>query len=193
MRKTWEDNTKYVKGQVKSQQKLGGHFVGKPSEQGQAKSQILEGKDKVAGKSSWSDKICFNCHEKGHIASQCHKTKENKEILPQKMNLNKAKSVYCIQNDQIASPREEPVVMETPAEGSTIDTFSGEVSSYDDNLPIAEIRHCLYIRIDSQLFESAGDNIGIFENNYLALRDTCSQVTLCHPDIIPQRHIIPNI
>ena len=36
----------------------------------------------------------------------------------------------------------------------------------------------------------AGDHIYIFDNKYMALRDSCSQVTLCHPDIIPQKYIL---
>ena len=110
MRKTWEDYPKYSKGLVQSQQKVGSHFGGKPSEQGQAKSQILEGKEKLerfAGKSSWGEKICFNCQERGHISSQCLKTKQNKETLPQKVNLKEAKSVYCIQNSQMTPPSED--------------------------------------------------------------------------------------
>ena len=36
----------------------------------------------------------------------------------------------------------------------------------------------------------AGDNIYIFDNKYMALRESCSQVTLCHPDIVPQKYIL---
>ena len=196
MRKTWDP--KYSKGLVQSPPKMGGHFVEKPSEQGQPKKQFLEGKEKLerfAGKSSWGEKICFACQGRGHIASQCFNTKQNKENSPQKVNVKETKAVYCIQNSQMTPSRDSSVTMETKAEAaksSEIDTLREQISSDDESLPIAEIRHCLYIKADSSLFESAGDNIKIFENNYLALRDTCSQVTICHSDIVPQNCLVPN-
>ena len=44
VRKMWEDSNKYPIGQFKKQQKVGGHFVGKSSDQNQARGQNLEGK-----------------------------------------------------------------------------------------------------------------------------------------------------
>ncbi|XP_078243581.1 uncharacterized protein LOC140703803 isoform X1 [Pogona vitticeps] len=74
-------------------------------------------------------------------------------------------------------------------------TQSGPVTSADqagENGPLVEVKRCLLVRTDSQLFETAGVDVGILDHQYRGLRDTCSQVTLCHPDIIPRKYIIPN-
>ena len=74
MRKAWEDSNKYPRGQFKNQQKVGGHFVSKPSDQNQARNQNLEGKVvKSSGNDQWKFKTCFLCGEKGHISTQCVK------------------------------------------------------------------------------------------------------------------------
>uniref|UniRef100_A0ABM5GF04 Uncharacterized protein isoform X2 n=1 Tax=Pogona vitticeps TaxID=103695 RepID=A0ABM5GF04_9SAUR len=195
MRKTWDP--KYSKEPGQGQAKMGSHFVGKTSGQSQSRNPILEGKEKsekFTNRGSWGDKICFACQGRGHIASQCFNTTQKKEISPQKVNLKEAKSVYCIQNSQMSPSRDSPVAMgtqpEAAASSSEMDTSSGQSTEYQD-LPIAEIRHCLYIQINSQLLESAGDRIKILGQNYTALQDTCSQVSICHSDIVPQGCIIP--
>ena len=76
VRKTWEDTNKNPGGQFKNQQKVGGHFVGKP-DPNQIRNQNLEGK---GVKSSVNDqmnfRICFRCGEKGHISTQCGKNRD---------------------------------------------------------------------------------------------------------------------
>ena len=83
----------------------------KSSEQSQARGQNLEGKG--AGNDQWNVRTCFKCNEKGHIASQCGKNRENREFLPQKVNLSKPKAVYCVQQKQVNTPGEESVSMAT--------------------------------------------------------------------------------
>ena len=185
VRKTGENYNRFSQGHVRSQQGGGSHFGGKPSEQKQQRTQNLEGKVKFDEKYSWNSKKCYYCQEKGHLVSNCEKLKHRKENLPQNMSVNKPKAVYCVQKEQRTPPLEGTVAIATPAQ---LDTTA---ECCDESIPLAEIKHCLLVRTNSQLFEAAGDNIGIFDHNYLALRDTCSQVTLCHPDIIPQEYILP--
>ncbi|XP_078246884.1 uncharacterized protein LOC144588290 [Pogona vitticeps] len=186
VRKTWDP--KFSKEQAQRQTKVGGHFSEKPSEQGQHSKQVLEGKEKLErfdGKSSWGERICFICKKKGHIAAQCFNTRQNKEIPPQKVNVKEAKAVFCVQSKPQASSIESSVTMETQAEAvrsSELDTLK--------ELPLAEVVHCYYIETNCALLESAGDRIKVFENDYTALRDTCSQISICHSDIVPQSCMI---
>uniref|UniRef100_A0ABM5EWB8 CCHC-type domain-containing protein n=1 Tax=Pogona vitticeps TaxID=103695 RepID=A0ABM5EWB8_9SAUR len=186
VRKTWDP--KFSKEQAQRQTKVGGHFSEKPSEQGQHSKQVLEGKEKLErfdGKSSWGERICFICKKKGHIAAQCFNTRQNKEIPPEKVNVKEAKAVFCVQSKPQASSSESSVTMETQAEAvrsSELDTLK--------ELPLAEVVHCYYIQTNCALLECAGDRIKVFENDYTALRDTCSQISICHSDIVPQSCMI---
>ena len=145
----------------------------------------MEGKvGKGAGNDQWNVRTCFNCNENGHIASQCGKNRENREFLPQKVNLSKPKAVYCVQQGQDNTQGEESVPMATQAELSTQD------DNFEPDFLVAEIRHCFLIKMDQELFKTAGDNICVLDNKYMALKDSCSQVTLCHPDIVLQKYIL---
>ena len=59
-----------------------------------------------------------------------------------------------------------------------------------EQLPEAEILYCYLIKINQELFKSSGDGIYINETKLMALKDSCSQVTLCHPYIIPPEYIL---
>ena len=161
--------------------------MGKASELSQARGQHLEGKvGKGAGNDHWNVRTCFKCHEKGHIASQCGKNREDREFLPQKVNLNKPKAIYCVQQRQVNTTGEESVSMATQTEFSTPD------DNMESHIPFAEITHCYLIKTNQEeLVHTAGDNICVLDNKYMALKDSCSQVTLCHPDIVPQKYILP--
>ena len=186
VRKTGETYNRFSQGQVKSQQGGGSHVEGKPADHKQQRPQILEGKPKIDEKYSGNNRKCYFCQEKGHLISNCEKLKHRKENLPQNLSGNKPKAVYCVQQEQSSSPLGETVAIATPARLDTAAEGDAEC------IPLAEIKYCLLVRMNSQLFETAGVKIGIFDHDYLALRDTCSQVTLCHPDIIPKEHIIPH-
>ena len=59
-----------------------------------------------------------------------------------------------------------------------------------DQLPEAEMLHCYLIKTNQELFKTSGDNIFVNNIKFMALKDSCSQVTLCHPDIVPQECIL---
>ncbi|XP_078233562.1 uncharacterized protein LOC144583533 [Pogona vitticeps] len=184
MRETWDP--KYSKGLVQSPPKMGGHFVDKTSGQSQSRNQILEGKPKPDEKDSKYSRKCYFCQGKGHLISECEKLKQLKGNVPHDLSGTKPKAVFCVQKEQSSLPLREPVAMATQ---------SGTVTSADqaeENGPLVEVKRCLLVRTDSQLFETAGVDVGILDHQYRGLRDTCSQVTLCHPDIIPREYIIPN-
>ncbi|XP_078246380.1 uncharacterized protein LOC144588118 [Pogona vitticeps] len=148
--------------------------------------QILEGKPKPDEKDSKYSRKCYFCQGKGHLISECEKLKQLKGNLPHDLSGTKPKAVFCVQKEQSSLPLREPVTMAT---------HSGPVTSADqagENGPLVEVKRCLLVRTDSQLFETAGVDVGILDHQYRGLRDTCSQVTLCHPDIIPRKYIIPN-
>ncbi|XP_078235026.1 uncharacterized protein LOC144583991 [Pogona vitticeps] len=148
--------------------------------------QILEGKPKPDEKDSKYSRKCYFCQGKGHLILECEKLKQLKGNLPHDLSGTKPKAVFCVQTEQSSLPLKEPVAMAT---------HSGPVTSADqagETGPLVEVKRCLLVRTDSQLFETAGVDVGILDHHYRGLRDTCSQVTLCHPDIIPRKHIIPN-
>ncbi|XP_078233523.1 uncharacterized protein LOC144583518 [Pogona vitticeps] len=185
MGKPKETYSKYSQGPGKSQQGGGAHGEGKPSDM-KPRPQILEGKPKQDEKDSKYSRKCYFCQGKGHLISECEKLKQLKGIVPQDSSGTKPKAVFCVQKEQSSLSLREPVAMATQ---------SGTVTSADqaeENGPLVEVKRCLLVRTDSQLFETAGVDVGILDHQYRGLRDTCSQVTLCHPDIIPREYIIPN-
>ncbi|XP_078247519.1 uncharacterized protein LOC144588463 [Pogona vitticeps] len=185
MGKPKETYSKYSQGPGKSQQGGGAHGEGKPSNM-KPRPQILEGKPKHDEKDSKYSRKCYFCQGKGHLISECEKLKQLKGIVPQDLSGTKPKAVFCVQKEQSSLSLREPVAMATQ---------SGTVTSADqaeENGPLVEVKRCLLMRTDSQLFETAGVDVGILDHQYRGLRDTCSQVTLCHPDIIPREYIIPN-
>ncbi|XP_078246217.1 uncharacterized protein LOC144588073 [Pogona vitticeps] len=180
-----ETYSKYSQGPGKSQQGGGAHGEGKPSDM-KPRPQILEGKPKQDEKDLKYSRKCYFCQGKGHLISECEKLKQLKGIVPQDSSGTKPKAVFCVQKEQSSLSLREPVAMATQ---------SGTVTSADqaeENGPLVEVKRCLLVRTDSQLFETAGVDVGILDHQYRGLRDTCSQVTLCHPDIIPREYIIPN-
>ncbi|XP_078242488.1 uncharacterized protein LOC144587040 [Pogona vitticeps] len=184
MRETWDP--KYSKGLVQSPPKMGGHFVDKTSGQSQSRNQILEGKPKQDEKDSKYTRKCYFCQGKGHLISECEKLKQLKGIVPQDSSGTKPKAVFCVQKEQGSLSLREPVAMATQSGTAT------SADQAEENGPLVEVRRCLLVRTDSQLFETAGVDVGILGHQYRGLRDTCSQVTLCHPDIIPREYVIPN-
>ncbi|XP_078234983.1 uncharacterized protein LOC144583976 [Pogona vitticeps] len=181
-----ETYSRYSQGPGKNQQGGGAHVEGKPSDMKPPRPQILEGKPKPDEKDSKYSRKCYFCQGKGHLISECEKLKQLKGNLPHDLSGTKPKAVFCVQTEQSSLPLREPVAMATQ---------SGPVTSADqagENGPLVEVKRCLLVRTDLQLFETAGVDVGIFDHQYRGLRDTCSQVTLCHPDIIPRKYIIPN-
>uniref|UniRef100_A0ABM5G4M8 Integrase catalytic domain-containing protein n=1 Tax=Pogona vitticeps TaxID=103695 RepID=A0ABM5G4M8_9SAUR len=180
-----ETYSKYSQGPGRNQQVGGTHGEGKPSDMKQ-RPRILEGKPKPDEKDSKYSRKCYFCQGKGHLISECEKLKQLKGNVPHDLSGTKPKAVFCVQKEQSSLPLREPVAMATQ---------SGTVTSADqagENGPLVEVKRCLLVRTDSQLFETAGVDVGILDHQYRGLRDTCSQVTLCHPDIIPREYIIPN-
>ncbi|XP_078245873.1 uncharacterized protein LOC144587973 [Pogona vitticeps] len=180
-----ETYSKYSQGPGRNQQGGGTHGEGKPSDM-KPRPQILEGKPKQDEKDSKYSRKCYFCQGKGHLISECEKLKQLKGIVPHDSSGTKPKAVFCVQKEQSSLSLREPVAMATQ---------SGTVTSADqaeENGPLVEVRRCLLVRTDSQLFETAGVDVGILDHQYRGLRDTCSQVTLGHPDIIPREYIIPN-
>ncbi|XP_078250271.1 uncharacterized protein LOC144589471 [Pogona vitticeps] len=181
-----ETYSRYSQGPGKNQQGGGAQVEGKPSDMKPPRPQILEGKPKPDEKDSKYSRKCYFCQGKGHLISECEKLKQLKGNLPHDLSGTKPKAVFCVQTEQSSLPLREPVAMATQ---------SGPVTSADqagENGPLVEVKRCLLVRTDSQLFETAGVDVGILDHQYRGLRDTCSQVTLCHPDIIPRKYIIPN-
>ncbi|XP_078237011.1 uncharacterized protein LOC144584564 [Pogona vitticeps] len=180
-----ETYSKYSQGPGKSQQGGGAHGEGKPSGM-KPSPQNLEGKPKQEERESKYTRKCYFCQGKGHLISECEKLKQLKGMVPQNSSGTKPKAVFCVQKEQGSVSQREPVA---------IATQSGTATSADqaeENGPLVEVKRCLLIKTDSQLFETAGVDVGILDRQYRGLRDTCSQVTLCHPDIIPREFIIPN-
>ncbi|XP_078242735.1 uncharacterized protein LOC144587127 [Pogona vitticeps] len=180
-----ETYSKYSQGPGKSQQGGGAHGEGKPSDM-KLRPQILEGKPKQDERESKYTRKCYFCQGKGHLISDCEKLKQLKGMVPQDSSGTKPKAVFCVQKEQGSVSLREPVAMATQ---------SGTAASADqaeENGPLIEVKRCLLVKTDSQLFETAGVDVGILDRQYRGLRDTCSQVTLCHPDIIPREFIIPN-
>ncbi|XP_078241009.1 uncharacterized protein LOC144586545 [Pogona vitticeps] len=180
-----ETYSKYSQGPGRNQQGGGTHGEGKPSDM-KPRPQILEGKPKADEKDSKYSRKCYFCQGKGHLISECEKLKQLKGNVPHDLSGTKPKAVFCVQKEQSSLPLREPVAMATQ---SGTDTSADQA---EENGPLVEVKRCLLVRTDSQLFETAGVDVGIFDHQYRGLRDTCSQVTLCHPDIIPREYIIPN-
>ncbi|XP_078244793.1 uncharacterized protein LOC144587559 [Pogona vitticeps] len=180
-----ETYSKYSQGPGRNQQGGGTHGEGKPSDIKQ-RPQILEGKPKPDEKDSKYSRKCYFCQGKGHLISECEKLKQLKGNVPHDLSGTKPKAVFCVQKEQSSLSLREPVAMATQS-GTVISADQAE-----ENGPLVEVKRCLLVRTDSQLFETAGVDVGILDHQYRGLRDTCSQVTLCHPDIIPREYIIPN-
>ncbi|XP_078248376.1 uncharacterized protein LOC144588813 [Pogona vitticeps] len=180
-----ETYSKYSQGPGKSQQGGGAHGEGKPSDM-KLRPQILEGKPKQDERESKYTRKCYFCQGKGHLISECEKLKQLKGMVPQNSSGTKPKAVFCVQKEQGSVSLREPVAMATQSGTAT------SADQAEENGPLVEVKRCLLIKTDSQLFETAGVDVGILDRQYRGLRDTCSQVTLCHPDIIPREFIIPN-
>ncbi|XP_078247484.1 uncharacterized protein LOC144588434 [Pogona vitticeps] len=173
-----------IKGK-KLQQGGGAHGEGKPSDM-KPRPQILEGKPKQDERESKYTRKCYFCQGKGHLISECEKLKQLKGMVPQNSSGTKPKAVFCVQKEQSSLSQREPVAMTTQSGTATY------ADQAEENGPLLEVKRCLLVKTDSQLFETAGVDVGILDRQYRGLRDTCSQVTLCHPDIIPREFIIPN-
>ncbi|XP_078236027.1 uncharacterized protein LOC144584230 [Pogona vitticeps] len=180
-----ETYSKYSQGPGKSQQGGGAHGEGKPSDM-KLRPQILEGKPKQDERESKYTRKCYFCQGKGHLISECEKLKQLKGMVPQNSSGTKPKAMFCVQKEQGSVSLREPVAMATQSGTAT------SADQAEENGPLMEVKRCLLIKTDSQLFETAGVDVGILDRQYRGLRDTCSQVTLCHPDIIPREFIIPN-
>ncbi|XP_078249909.1 uncharacterized protein LOC144589343 [Pogona vitticeps] len=180
-----ETYSKYSQGPGKSQQGGGAHGEGKPSGM-KPSPQNLEGKPKQEERESKYTRKCYFCQGKGHLISECEKLKQLKGMVPQNSSGTKPKAVFCVQQEQGSVSQREPVAMATQSGTATY------AEQAEENGPLVEVKRCLLIKTDSQLFETAGVDVGILDRQYRGLRDTCSQVTLCHPDIIPREFIIPN-
>ncbi|XP_078238458.1 uncharacterized protein LOC144584971 [Pogona vitticeps] len=180
-----ETYSKYSQGPGKSQQGGGAHGEGKPLDM-KPRPQILEGKPKQDEKDSKYTRKCYFCQGKGHLISECEKLKQLKGMVPQNSSGTKPKAVFCVQKEQGSVSLREPVAMTTQSGTAT------SADQAEENGPLVEVKRCLLIKTDSQLFETAGVDVGILDRQYRGLRDTCSQVTLCHPDIIPREYVIPN-
>ncbi|XP_078246269.1 uncharacterized protein LOC144588092 [Pogona vitticeps] len=180
-----ETYSKYSQGPGKSQQGGGAHGEGKPSDM-KPRPQILEGKPKQDEKDSKYTRKCYFCQGKGHLISECEKLKQLKGMVPQDSSGTKPKAVFCVQKERGSLSLREPVAMATQSGTAT------SADQAEENGPLGEVKRCLLVRTDSQLFETAGVDVGILDRQYRGLRDTCSQVTLCHPDIIPREYVIPN-
>ncbi|XP_078237133.1 uncharacterized protein LOC144584609 [Pogona vitticeps] len=180
-----ETYSKYSQGPGKSQQGGGAHGEGKPSDM-KLRPQILEGKPKQDERESKYTRKCYFCQGKGHLISECEKLKQLKGMVPQNSSGTKPKAVFCVQKEQGSGSLREPVAMATQSGTATA------ADQAEENGPLVEVKRCLLVKTDSQLFETAGVDVGILDRQYRGLRDTCSQVTLCHPDIIPREFIIPN-
>ncbi|XP_078250689.1 uncharacterized protein LOC144589588 [Pogona vitticeps] len=180
-----ETYSKYSQGPGKSQQGGGAHGEGKPSDM-KLRPQVLEGKPKQDERESKYTRKCYFCQGKGHLISECEKLKQLKGMVPQESSGTKPKAVFCVQKEQGSVSLREPVAMATQSGTATA------ADQAEENGPLVEVKRCLLIKTDSQLFETAGVDVGILDRQYRGLRDTCSQVTLCHPDIIPREFIIPN-
>ncbi|XP_078241708.1 uncharacterized protein LOC144586777 [Pogona vitticeps] len=180
-----ETYSKYSQGPGKSQQGGGAHGEGKPSDM-KLRPQILEGKPKQDERESKYARKCYFCQGKGHLISECEKLKQLKGMVPQESSGTKPKAVFCVQKEQGSVSLREPVAMATQSGTATA------ADQAEENGPLVEVKRCLLVKTDSQLFETAGVDVGILDRQYRGLRDTCSQVTLCHPDIIPREFIIPN-
>uniref|UniRef100_A0ABM5F7S0 ribonuclease H n=1 Tax=Pogona vitticeps TaxID=103695 RepID=A0ABM5F7S0_9SAUR len=180
-----ETYSKYSQGPGKSHQGGGAHGEGKPSDM-KLRPQILEGKPKQDERESKYTRKCYFCQGKGHLISECEKLKQLKGMVPQNASGTKPKAVFCVQKEQGSVSLREPVAMTTQSGTAT------SADQAEENGPLVEVKRCLLVKTDSQLFETAGVDVGILDRQYRGLRDTCSQVTLCHPDIIPREFIIPN-
>ncbi|XP_078246503.1 uncharacterized protein LOC144588161 [Pogona vitticeps] len=180
-----ETYSKYSQGPGKSQQGGGAHGEGKPSDM-KLRPQILEGKPKQDERESKYTRKCYFCQGKGHLISECEKLRQLKGMVPQESSGTKPKAVFCVQKEQGSVSLREPVAMTTQSGTAT------SADQAEENGPLIEVKRCLLVKTDSQLFETAGVDVGILDRQYRGLRDTCSQVTLCHPDIIPREFIIPN-
>ncbi|XP_078246340.1 uncharacterized protein LOC144588102 [Pogona vitticeps] len=180
-----ETYSKYSQGPGKNQQGGGAHGEGKPSDM-KLRPQILEGKPKQDERESKYTRKCYFCQGKGHLISECEKLKQLKGMVPQNSSGTKPKAVFCVQKEQSSVSLREPVAMATQSGTAT------SADQAEENGPLVEVKRCLLVKTDSQLFETAGVDVGILDRQYRGLRDTCSQVTLCHPDIIPREFIIPN-
>ncbi|XP_078244130.1 kelch-like protein 29 isoform X1 [Pogona vitticeps] len=180
-----ETYSKYSQGPGKSQQGGGAHGEGKPSDM-KLRPQILEGKPKQDERESKYTRKCYFCQGKGHLISECEKLKQLKGMVPQNSSGTKPKAVFCVQKEQGSVSQREPVAMATQSGTAT------SAEQAEENGPLVEVKRCLLIKTDSQLFETAGVDVGILDRQYRGLWDTCSQVTLGHPDIIPREFIIPN-
>ena len=83
----------------------------------------------------------------------------------------------------------------TPENDETVtpNTSAARAESHEQQagqLPVAEILHCYLIETNQELFKSSGDSNYINETKFMALKDSCSQVTLFHSDIISPEYIL---
>lgn len=73
-------------------------------------------------------------------------------------------------------------------EGSAV---ARETKMAETDLPLGSVQHCFFISYNQDFIQNAGEMIFINGKKYLGLCDTWSQITVCHPNIVPERDIIP--
>ena len=122
--------------------------------------------------------MCFGCREKEHFISKCLKSR-NKEFSQQKAGEIAPKKVYYVQQQKENSEAVQNVALTDKTENQ-------------EKLPLSDIVQCYFVESNIELMRCSGENIYINNTKYLALRGSCSQITKCHTDIIPQEDIIPN-
>ncbi|XP_077791741.1 uncharacterized protein LOC144329095 [Podarcis muralis] len=116
---------------------------------------------------------CWRCGKLGHKSFDCKPGKETS------IGSTTQKQTYCMQpveqgpTSQVVKETDRPTRPE-PAE-----------------VVEAEVVHCYVIQQDNLLLKNAGEYIWIDGKGYLGLKDTGSQVTIVHPEIIRDEAIIP--
>ena len=94
---------------------------------------------------------------------------------------NQTKKAYCL----------KPV---EATEGSCNNGGSVSVATStteNSDLPLARVVQC-FVKTENILVQNPGEEILINEKSYVGVVDSCSNKTLCHPDVVPKEPILPN-
>ena len=90
--------------------------------------------------------------------------------------------MYCLKQVESSegSSNQSPVSMSTTAS-----------TDLQEAILEASIAHCYYIKNDNTLLKNTSEEILMGGKKYIATRDTGSQISIVHSDLIPQDDIIP--
>ena len=133
-----------------------------------------EGKVNKYSEGKRPELICWQCGKKGHRQLDCRT-----EIRTRSANTIPQKQTYCVQTVE-TEPTANMVATATEAQSR----------EQADELPVAQVVRCYIIQQDDMLLHKTGEEIWVNGKQYKGLKDTGSQISIVHPDLLKPEDFI---